>query len=137
MLSDTLKEFSKLYKKLWCDIRNVDKKQDVINQCFSSEDIAILECLVNDKIFQLNAFEILLRVAPDNALNLLKRRYLSLDLSNNAKDHVADLEIMLSDIKEILGNDKLEEVLNCSEFLLDNKKNQRVIDAIDFARDND
>ncbi|CAQ88105.1 hypothetical protein EFER_0558 [Escherichia fergusonii ATCC 35469] len=38
-----------------------------------------------------------MHVAPDNAIDLLKTRYLSLDLSNNAKDHVADLEIMLSD----------------------------------------
>ncbi|EJE9092149.1 hypothetical protein, partial [Escherichia coli] len=75
--------------------------------------------------------------APDNALNLLKRRYLSLDLSNNAKDHVADLEVMLSDIKEILGKDKLEDILSWSGFLLANKKNQRVIDAIDFAQGND
>ncbi|EFI4022064.1 hypothetical protein GYM41_002364, partial [Escherichia coli] len=76
-------------------------------------------------------------VAPDNAIDLLKTRYLSLDLSNNAKDHVADLEIMLSDVKETLGKHKLEEILNCVEFLLINKKNQRVIDAIDFAQSND
>ncbi|HFX4354936.1 hypothetical protein P9363_19425, partial [Escherichia coli] len=62
---------------------------------------------------------------------------LSLDLSNNAKDHVADLEVMLSDIKEILGKDKLEDILSWSGFLLANKKNQRVIDAIDFAQGND
>ncbi|EAV4287137.1 TPA: hypothetical protein P2446_004049, partial [Salmonella enterica subsp. enterica serovar Typhimurium] len=80
---------------------------------------------------------ILLHVAPDNALNLLKKRYLSLDLSNNAKDHVSDLEIMFSDIKEILGEDKLKEILNCTDFSPENKNNQRVIDAIDFAMDND
>ncbi|MFB1842758.1 hypothetical protein, partial [Salmonella enterica] len=68
---------------------------------------------------------------------LLKKRYLSLDLSNNAKDHVSDLEIMFSDIKEILGKDKLEEILNSTDFLPENKNNQRVIDAIDFAMDND
>ncbi|HDW1174400.1 TPA: hypothetical protein RK171_005029, partial [Escherichia coli] len=54
-----------------------------------------------------------------------------------AKDHVADLEVMLSDIKEILGKDKLEDILSWSGFLLANKKNQRVIDAIDFAQGND
>ncbi|ECU4933357.1 hypothetical protein F2F82_21480, partial [Salmonella enterica] len=66
-----------------------------------------------------------------------KKRYLSLDLSNNAKDHVSDLEVMFSDIKEILGKDKLEEILNSTDFLPENKNNQRVIDAIDFAMDND
>ncbi|MCQ6627846.1 hypothetical protein NO374_00630 [Escherichia coli] len=99
----------------------MESKND-FNQFLSPEDISILEFLVTNKIFQLKAFEILLHVAPDNALNLLKRRYLSLDLSNNAKDHVADLEVMLSDIKEILGKDKLEDILSWSGFLLANKK---------------
>ncbi|EOY5689349.1 hypothetical protein ACSQ9Z_06535 [Salmonella enterica] len=137
MLSDTLKEFDKIYSQLWIDIRNAEKKQEFIKQCISPENISILEKLVKSKIFQLNAFEILLHVAPYNALNLLKKRYLSLDLSNNAKDHVSDLEIMFSDIKEILGKDKLEEILNSTDFLPENKNNQRVIDAIDFAMDND
>lgn len=44
---------------------------------------------------------------------------------------------MFSDIKEILGKDKLEEILNSTDFLPENKNNQRVIDAIDFAMDND
>ncbi len=137
MLGDTLKQFSDIYNQLWHDIRNYNGKQNDFNQFLSPEDISILEFLVTNKIFQLKAFEILLHVAPDNALNLLKRRYLSLDLSNNAKDHVADLEVMLSDIKEILGKDKLEDILSWSGFLLANKKNQRVIDAIDFAQGND
>lgn len=137
MLSDTLKEFDKIYSQLWIDIRNAEKKQEFIKQCISPGNISILEKLVKSKIFQLNAFEILLHVAPYNALNLLKKRYLSLDLSNNAKDHVSDLEVMFSDIKEILGKDKLEEILNSTDFLPENKNNQRVIDAIDFAMDND
>ena len=137
MLGDTLKQFSDIYNQLWHDIRSYNGKQNDFNQFLSPEDISILEFLVTNKIFQLKAFEILLHLAPDNALNLLKRRYLSLDLSNNAKDHVADLEVMLSDIKEILGKDKLEDILSWSGFLLANKKNQRVIDAIDFAQGND
>ncbi|ENW9548684.1 hypothetical protein ACY4DU_004182 [Salmonella enterica] len=137
MLSDTLKDFDKIYSQLWVDIRSPEKKEEFIKQCISPEYISILEKLVKNKIFQLNAFEILLHVAPDNALNLLKKRYLSLDLSNNAKDHVSDLEIMFSDIKEILGEDKLKEILNCTDFSPENKNNQRVIDAIDFAMDND
>ena len=137
MLGDTLKQFSDIYNQLRHDIRSYNGKQNDFNQFLSPEDISILEFLVTNKIFQLKAFEILLHVAPDNALNLLKRRYLSLDLSNNAKDHVADLEVMLSDIKEILGKDKLEDILSWSGFLLANKKNQRVIDAIDFAQGND
>ncbi|BEC38203.1 hypothetical protein VEE76_32840 [Escherichia coli] len=137
MLSDTLIQFINIHNKLWHDIRDYNVKQNGFNQSLSPEDISMLEFLVKSKIFHLKAYEILLHVAPDNAIDLLKTRYLSLDLSNNAKDHVADLEIMLSDVKETLGKHKLEEILNCVEFLLINKKNQRVIDAIDFAQSND
>ena len=137
MLTNTLKEFIKAYDQLWHDIRDEHEKHCFIKKYDSSEYILILESLVNKKIFQLNAFEILLHIAPEKALDLLKRRYLSLDLLNNAKDHVADLDIMFSDIKDILGEDKLDEILNCPEFLPTNKKNPRVIDAINFSKDND
>ncbi|MDH4548313.1 hypothetical protein E8E68_00045 [Pseudomonas sp. BN607] len=99
--------------------------------------MSVLERLIYAKIFHLKAFEILLKCAPSNALDILKMRYLSLDLANNSKDHVADLEVMLSDVNEILGRDALEELLSCSEFLLDNMKNQRVVDAIEFSRNAD
>lgn len=137
MLSDALKQFSKSYDQLWREIRIVDGSQGIENLYLSHEDISILERLVCAKVFHLKAFEILVRCAPTNALNLLAGRYLSVDLSNSSKDHVADLEIMLSDISEILGRDKLEEVLSSSKFLSDNKKNPRVMDAIEFARGGD
>nr|CAC9163787.1 Uncharacterised protein [Escherichia coli] len=72
MLGDTLKQFSDIYNQLWHDIRSYNGKQNDFNQFLSPEDISILEFLVTNKIFQLKAFEILLHVAPDNALNLLK-----------------------------------------------------------------
>ncbi|MCX2890616.1 MULTISPECIES: hypothetical protein [unclassified Pseudomonas] len=133
MLSDTLKQFDEVYDKLWREIR----EEDGSDSCFSPEDISVLERLIYAKIFHLKAFEILLKCAPSNALDILKMRYLSLDLANNSKDHVADLEVMLSDVNEILGRDALEELLSCSEFLLDNMKNQRVVDAIEFSRNAD
>jgi hypothetical protein len=137
MLNDTLREFDKAYKQLWLDIRNVKKKEEFIAQRASYDYIVILEDLIKKRIFQLNAFEILLCIAPENALNILIDWYLSLDLSNHVKDQVSDLEIMLSDIKDILGEDKLKEILCCPDFLSKNKNNQRVIDAIEFAMNNE
>lgn len=137
MLIDTLKEFDRIYNQLWLEIRDEDARAEFIKQDASPEYIFLLENLIKIRIFQLNAFEILLRVAPENALSILKTWYLSPDLSNHVKDQAADLEIMFSDIKEILGEDKLKEVLSCPEFLSKNRSNQRVIDAIDFAMDDD
>lgn len=130
MLSDTLKQFDELYDKLWREIREEDGSRSY----FSPEDISVLERLIYAKIFHLKAFEILLGYAPGRALDILKVRYLSLDLANSPQDHVADLEVMLSDVNEVLGRNALEELLGCSEFLLDNMKNQRVVDAIEFSR---
>ena len=137
MLSETLHEFDRIYNKLWAEIRDESERGHLISQGFDSEVSVILTDLIKRRIFQLNAFEIMLHLEPNQALDTLKSWYLSLDLSHHIKDQVSDLEIMLSDIKDILGEEKLREVLSCSEFLPENKKNQRVKDAIAFALDED
>ena len=135
MLSDTLKEFDRIYDKLWHEIRDERNKKTFVEQNGSPENILLLEGLIKRRVFQLSAFEILLRLAPENALSILTRWYLSLDLSNHVKDQAADLEVMFSDIKEILGEEQLKEILKNPEILSENRSNQRVIDAIKFAMD--
>jgi hypothetical protein len=137
MLSETLHEFERVYNKLWAEIRNESERDNLISQGFDSEISVILIDLIKRRIFQLNAFEIMLHLEPNQALDTLKSWYLSLDLSHHVKDQVSDLEVMLSDIKDILGEEKLREVLSCSEFLPENRNNQRVKDAIAFALDED
>jgi hypothetical protein len=91
--------------------------------------------LFKAKIHHLNIFEILLKKFPDDAIRLLKTYYLGADLSLSAQDQVEDLGLLLDDVKEILGLNKLEELLDCPEFLEKNKKNERVKEAVDFALD--
>ncbi|PIT22606.1 hypothetical protein BGI37_13935 [Snodgrassella alvi] len=79
----------------------------------------------------------MLKINKDKALTLIKDLYLSQDLANHAKDQVADLKSMFADIKNILGKEKLEKVLNSKEFLRKNKKNKRVQEAIKFALEQD
>ncbi|CAI0708807.1 TPA: hypothetical protein ACSTJE_001146 [Serratia fonticola] len=137
MLSETLHEFERVYNKLWAEIRDESERDNLISQGFDSEISVILIDLIKRRIFQLNAFEIMLHLEPNQALDTLKSWYLSLDLSHHVKDQVSDLEVMLSDIKDILGEEKLREALSCSEFLPENRNNQRVKDAIAFALDED
>ncbi len=92
-----------------------------------------LEDLLKLKVYHLKAFEILLNSAPERAISYLKNHYLSADLIDSCNDHVADLAFMLSDIKEILGENKLNEVINCPEFTECNKEFYRVKHAIEFA----
>ncbi|PHM44755.1 hypothetical protein Xmau_01469 [Xenorhabdus mauleonii] len=96
-----------------------------------------LEKLVTLRVYQLKAFSILLNNYPEDAVSLFKRRYLSVDLENSPRDQVADLDVMFSDIKEILGNSKFNEILNCPEFTQTNKDYYRVKEAIEFALDED
>ncbi|MFV8844394.1 hypothetical protein [Serratia fonticola] len=137
MLSETLHEFERVYNKLWAEIRDESERDNLISQGFDSEISVILIDLIKRRIFQLNAFEIMLHLEPNQALDTLKSWYLSLDLSHHVKDQVSDLEVMLSDIKDILDEEKLREALSCSEFLPENRNNQRVKDAIAFALDED
>lgn len=34
MLSDTLKEFDKIYSQLWIDIRNAEKNRNLLNNAY-------------------------------------------------------------------------------------------------------
>lgn len=135
MLINTLKDFEVIYHKLWEEISDVKEKEKLINQGDVDLSCYFLEMLIRNKIFQLSAFEIMLKINPDKAIDILKSWYLSMDLSNHIKDQVSDLEVMLSDVKDILGSEKLYDILNSNDFLLKNKKNKRVSDAILFALD--
>ncbi|PIT14385.1 hypothetical protein BGI33_07505 [Snodgrassella alvi] len=79
----------------------------------------------------------MLKINKDKALTLIKDLYLSQDLANHAKDQVVDLKGMFADIKNILGKEELEKVLNSKELLRKNKKNKRVQEAIKFALEQD
>ncbi|APG52016.1 hypothetical protein BGK56_14025 [Providencia stuartii] len=49
--------------------------------------------------------------------------YLSMDLSHHIKDQISNLEVMLSDVKGILGKEKLSNSLEPNDFLPKNKIN--------------
>ncbi|WP_367441398.1 hypothetical protein [Snodgrassella alvi] len=142
MLIESLQEFHNAYKKLWKEISDENEKINLINQTnVSKADASKVCCLLQEliiaRIHQLPAFELMLHINKDEALYILKDWYLSMDLSEHVKDQVEDLEIMLSDVKDILGEEELKKILNCSEFLPKNKKNKRVKEAIRFALEDD
>ncbi|WP_275355244.1 hypothetical protein [Xenorhabdus bovienii] len=124
-------------------IKNHGELKRSISQLSDSESFELEEVFLNNleeliklKVYHLKAFEILLNSAPERAISYLKNYCLSADLIDSCNDHVADLAFMFSDIKEILGEDKLNEVLNCSEFTDCNKNFYRVKHAIEFAMGN-
>lgn len=135
MLSDSLRRFDNAYEQLWRDLRDFGNDSDKGVKSLCSADIPALERLVESRNFQLKSFEILLRVAPDRAIALLKHRYLEIDLANSAQDVVADLDVMLSDVREILGDERFDAMLEFPGFLEENRVNPRVINAIAFAKD--
>lgn len=137
MLVDTLERFESLYKKLWIELTDKYGKNNFIDEVEVSKATFLLENLIKCRIFQLPAFELLLKINPDRALALLEDRYLSMDLSDHINDQVSDLEIMLTNIKKILGKEQLINILNSDAFLAKNKKNRRVKEAIRFAKEDD
>ncbi|WP_240651643.1 hypothetical protein [Serratia microhaemolytica] len=132
MLENALDDFFCSYASLREALRKFDEKETL-----EGDSVKKLSNLVFLNICTLAAFRILLEVRPSEALNVIKERFLSVDLSAHIKNQVEYLDVMFSDIKEVLGEEKLIEVLNCPEFLEENKNNERVKEAIASALDHD
>ena len=130
-IDDALQKLKDSYDLVWELFRRRDSEERPLDITETSR--ANLIFFFKNKIFHLTIFELLLKYFPSDAIDLIKRYYLSVNLANSPHDHVADLDIMFDDIKLILGDSAFEELLNCPEFLPKNKKNKRVKEAIDFA----
>jgi ethanolamine utilization cobalamin adenosyltransferase len=139
MLINALQEYKEAKEKLWKEIVNDKEEQYFIEHTDVSIATSLLENLIKLRVLstELPAYELMLKINKDKALTLIKELYLSQDLANHAKDQVADLKSMFADIKNILGKEELENVLNSKEFLRKNKKNKRVQEAIKFALEQD
>jgi hypothetical protein len=139
MLIDALQKYKDAEVNLWKEIVNDKEEQYFIEHTDVSIATSLLENLIKLRILNVErlAYELMLRINKDKALTLIKDLYLSQDLANHAKDQVADLKSMFADIKNILGKEELEKVLNSKEFLRKNKKNKRVQEAIKFALEQD
>ncbi|WP_100100336.1 hypothetical protein [Snodgrassella alvi] len=139
MLINALQEYKDAEEKLWKEIVNDKEEQYFIEHTDVSIATSLLENLIKLRVLgtELPAYELMLKINKDKALTLIKDLYLSQDLANHAKDQVADLKGMFADIKNILGKEELEKVLNSKEFLRKNKKNKRVQEAIKFALEQD
>jgi hypothetical protein len=131
MLKKALIDFFESYENLRSALRNFDPAKEGVEE----NEIRMLKDLVFLRVCTLRAFELLLRRAPGEAMEVMKNRYLSQDLSHHAHDPVADLEVMFDDVKEILGEAEFENLLNCPEFLDENKNNPRVRVAISFVHE--
>ena len=87
------------------------------------------------------AFELLLKINKEEALDIIKFWYLSRNISRAITDPVEDLDIMFTDIKEILGEEELDKLLKNKKFLKKNMKNKiikrRLREAIRFAKEED
>ncbi|WP_100090619.1 hypothetical protein [Snodgrassella alvi] len=139
MLINALQEYKDAEEKLWKEIVNDKEEQYFIEHTDVSIATSLLENLIKLRVLgtELPAYELMLKINKDKALTLIKDLYLSQDLANHAKDQVVDLKGMFADIKNILGKEELEKVLNSKELLRKNKKNKRVQEAIKFALEQD
>ncbi|MCX8749529.1 hypothetical protein J3U75_09105 [Snodgrassella sp. B3088] len=137
MLIDTLQEFNDLYNKLWQQITDENEVKNFINHADVTKATYLLKELVKINILRLASFKLFLQINKNEALLFLKDWYLSRDLSNYGESQILDIGLMLSDIKDILGEKELNNILNCKEFLSKNKKNKWVKEAIMFAKQDD
>ena len=141
MLTDTIQECITAYNNLIKVITNDQEKQYFVEHADVSKATSLLSHLILSRIIQLPAFELLLNINKEEALYILKSRYLSINLSRVIRDPVDDLDVMFSDIKEILGEKELDKLLKNKKFLRKNMKNRiikrQLREAIRFAKDVD
>lgn len=133
MLKDSLLAYEQAYNKIIKDLSDEDFKREFVDHADIPKATALLENLIKSRVAHLQAFELMLKINKDRALYILQHWYLLNDLTDHEKDQVADLDVILCDVKTILGAEELNTLLNCNEFLAKNKKNERVKQAIKFA----
>ena len=84
---------------------------------------------------------LLLKINKEEALYIVKSWYLSWNISRAITDPVEDLDIMFTDIKEILVEKELDKLFKNKKFLKKNMKNRiikrRLREAIRFAKEED
>ena len=107
------------------------------------EDAPMLEELILKRIEVLNLFELLLKIDPGRAKNILVRRYLGESVSPDTKFGGFEFELstMLDDYNEILGEKALVDLINHPEIEIRRLKDTRVLrsltEALDFNDENE
>ncbi|WP_100116204.1 hypothetical protein [Snodgrassella alvi] len=141
MIIDAIQEYITAYHNLSKAITNDQEKQYFVKHADVSKATDLLEDLISSKTMLQPAFELLLKINKEEALYIIKSWYLSRNISRAITDPVEDLDIMFTDIKEILGEEELDKLLKNKKFLKKNMKNKiikrRLREAIRFAKEED
>jgi hypothetical protein len=123
-------------------LSSFDSLIEEIKSCEQVEDdlIHLLKELFIRKVHHFLVFDLLLRSGKqETALEWLKDYYLveGINLKQNNKDHVEDLEIFFCSIVDDLGELTLVDFLNSKEIDVRNLTDPRVLAGIEFALDLD
>ncbi|OTQ57401.1 hypothetical protein [Gilliamella sp. A7] len=141
MIIDAIQEYIIAYDNLSKAITNDQEKQYFVEHADVSKATDLLENLISSKTMLQSAFELLLKINKEEALYIVKSWYLFRNISRAITDPVEDLDIMFTDIKEILGEEELDKLLKNKKFLKKNMKNKiikrRLREAIRFAKEED
>ena len=117
MIIDAIQEYITAYHNLSKAITNDQEKQYFVKHADVSKATDLLEDLISSKTMLQPAFELLLKINKEEALYIIKSWYLSRNISRAITDPVEDLDIMFTDIKEILGEEELDKLLKNKKFL--------------------
>ena len=132
MIIDAIQEYITAYHNLSKAITNDQEKQYFVEHADVSKATDLLENLISSKTMLQSAFELLLKINKEEALDIVKSWYLSRNISRAITD---------PDIKEILGEEELDKLLKNKKCLKKNMKNKiikrRLREAIRFAKEED
>jgi hypothetical protein len=94
----------------------------------SPEDVNLLKSLILRRIYPVNAFEVLVSLSPESAIEMLLARYLgkSVDPDKKFGGFEFELESMLDDLCRIAGKEQIANMLNNEQFSIASLDDSRV-----------
>ena len=84
---------------------------DIDYYSLCAQEQTALQEMLKDSSFELSLFEFFLRKAPEVAIRHLAVYYLEGDIIEDKAKYQTGLDTLLDDVREILGTEKLEQIL--------------------------
>lgn len=102
------------------------QESDIANA--TQEDVRLLESLIIGRIYSINAFDLLVKINPDAAIDVLLSRYLGRGVDPDRKFGGFEFELlsMLDDLLEVGGARRIAQLVSHTSFSTDRVEDLRV-----------
>jgi hypothetical protein len=127
--------------RLHDDLHNIfsSSEESELVQGASMEDVTLLRELIIQRIYPENAFNLLVYIDKNAAIEILLSRYVGKFVDPDTKfgGYETELELMLDDLREVCGIEQIVRLVRHPQFAIDRIADPRVQRALGEALDID